>query len=122
MTTQYTCAKCGSAQIQRNSHSGGHARYRCTGCGHQARFVPAAAERAVRYGQVEKLLAERNSQRSIVRVTGVSRMTVAKLAKKAQLACPALPRLRPRKAQQQRWEALELDEMWTFVGRKRRKV
>ena len=83
VTTQHTCAKCGSEQIHRNGHSGGHARYRCNHCGHQARFVPAAAERVARYAQVEKLLTERNSQRSIVRVTGVARMTVAKLAKKS---------------------------------------
>ena len=81
--TQHTCAKCGSKHIHRNGHSAGHARYRCNGCGHQARFVPAATERAARYSQVEKLLTERNSQRSIVRVTGVARMTVAKLAKKS---------------------------------------
>ena len=37
-------------------------------------------------------------------------------------ARPPLPRLRPKKAQRRVWEALELDEMWTFVGRKRRKV
>ena len=98
VTTQYTCAKCGSAQIQRNGHSGGHARYRCTGCGHQARFVPAAAERAARYGQVEKLLAERNSQRSIVRVTGVSRMTVAKLAKKSAASQPGTAAPAPEKS------------------------
>ncbi|WP_460504203.1 hypothetical protein [Hymenobacter agri] len=50
--------------------------------------MPAAAERAARYSQVENLLAERNSQRSIVRVTGVSRMTVAKLAKKSAASQP----------------------------------
>ena len=33
-----------------------------------------------------------------------------------------MPRLRPKKAQRCLWEALELDEMWTFVGRRRRKV
>lgn len=64
--------------------------------------MPAAVERAIRYRQVEKLLVERNSQRSIVRATGVARMTVAKLAKKAQQASPALPRLRPKKARQKR--------------------
>ena len=42
--------------------------------------------------------------------------------KKAQAASPPLPRLRCKKAQKKRWEALELDEMWTFVGHKRRKV
>jgi len=83
------CAKCGSERIRRNGHSGGHARYHCSACGYQARFVPAAAERASRYAQVEKLLVERNSQRSIVRVTGVSRMTVAKLAKKSAASKPA---------------------------------
>lgn len=90
VTTQHTCARCGSEQIRRNGHSGGHARYQCKACGYQARFVPAAAERAARYAQVEKLLAERNSQRSIVRVTGVARMTVAKLAKKSAAREPAL--------------------------------
>ncbi len=35
---------------------------------------------------------------------------------------PALPRLRPKKDQRREWEALELDEMWTFVGQKKRKV
>ena len=33
-----------------------------------------------------------------------------------------MPRLRSHQAQQKRPEALELDEMWTFVGRKKRKV
>jgi len=83
ISTQHLCAACGSAHIRRNGSSQGHAKYRCTACGHQARFTPAAAERALRYAQVEKLLVERNSQRSIVRVTGVSRMTGAKLAKKS---------------------------------------
>jgi len=88
VTTQHTCAKCGSEHIRRNGHSGGHARYQCKACGHQARFAPAAVERAARYAQVEKLLVERNSQRSIVRVTGVARMTVAKLAKKSSAGGP----------------------------------
>jgi transposase-like protein len=90
VTTQHVCARCGSEQIRRNGHSGGHARYQCKSCGYQARFLPAAAERATRYAQVEKLLAERNSQRCIVRVTGVSRMTVAKLAKKSAAGEPGL--------------------------------
>lgn len=33
-----------------------------------------------------------------------------------------MPRLRPKQAQRRQWEALELDEMWTFVGQRRRKV
>ena len=88
--TQHLCAACGSDQLRRNGSSQGHAKYQCKACGHQARLVPAAAERAARYAQVEKLLVERNSQRSIVRATGVSRMTVAKLAKKSTASRAAL--------------------------------
>ena len=88
VTTIHTCAKCGSAEIRRNGRSGGHARYPCKACGHQARFVPAAVGKAVQYAQVEALLVERNSQRRIARVT---RMTIAKRLKKSggRLAAPA---------------------------------
>ncbi len=78
--------------------------------------------KAARYAQVEVLLTERNSQRSTVRATGVARMTIAKLIKKAVLALPQRPRRRPKKAQRRKPEALELDEMWTFGGGRKRKV
>ena len=81
--TQHFCAKCGSADIRRNGTKDGHARYQCKACRHQARFVPAAVAQAVRYAQVDQLLAERNSQRSIVRVTGVARVTIARRLKKS---------------------------------------
>ena len=83
VTTIHTCTKCGSAEIRLNGHSSGHARYHCKACGYQARFVPAAVAKAAQYAQVEALLVERNSQRSIARVTGVARMTVAKRLKKS---------------------------------------
>lgn len=83
VTTQHLCAACGSERIRRNGSAAGHAKYQCKACGHQARFEPAAAAKAVRYAQVDKLLLERNSQRSIVRVTGVSRTTVASRVKKS---------------------------------------
>jgi transposase-like protein len=91
VTTIHTCAKCGSADIRRNGHSQGHARYQCKACGYQARFVPAAVAKAVQYAQIEALSVERNSQRSIARITGVARMTVAKRLKKrgSGLAAPA---------------------------------
>ena len=89
--TQHFCAKCGSDQIRRNGHSQGHARYQCKACRHQARFVPAAVAKAVQYAQVDELLSERNSQRSIVRLTGVSRMSIAQRIKKHW---PVAPRCR----------------------------
>jgi transposase-like protein len=83
ITTHHSCGRCASLQIRKNGSSGGRAKYHCTSCGHQGYFQPAALARAARYSQVEKLLVERVSQRGIVRITGVSRMTVAKLAKKS---------------------------------------
>ena len=81
--TQHLCARCGSEHIRRNGTQGGQSKYQCKACGYQARFVPAAVAKAAQYAQVEALLTERNSQRSIVRATGVARMTIAKLLKKS---------------------------------------
>ncbi len=83
LQTTLACAKCGSTALRKNGHSHGKAKYRCAACRYQAAFEPAAPRKAAQYAQVEKLLVERTSQRSIVRATGVARMTVAKLAKKS---------------------------------------
>ena len=84
--TQHYCAKCASEQIRRNGHSGGRAKYQCKACGHQGYFQPAAVEKARQYAQVDQLLAERNSLRSIARATGVARNTIAKRVKKSVAA------------------------------------
>ena len=86
--TQHLCARCGSEHIRRNGTQGGQPKYQCKACGYQARFVPASLAKAVQYAQVEALLSERNSQRSIVRATGVARMTIAKLVKKSGAGLP----------------------------------
>ena len=80
---QHLCARCGSEHIRRNGTQGNQPKYPCKACGYQAQFVPAAVAKAAQYAQVEALLTERNSQRSIVRATSVARMTIAKLIKKS---------------------------------------
>ncbi len=80
--TAHSCAKCGSTALHKNGSSAGKAKYRCTTCGHQAVFAPAEPARAAQREQVNKLLEERNSQRSIARVSGVARMTIARWIKK----------------------------------------
>ena len=94
MTIHY-CAKCASDQLRRNGSKQGQPKYQCKACGYQGLFVPAAARKAAQYAQVDALLLERNAQRSIARVTGVARMTIAKRIKKssppsATAAAPAL--------------------------------
>ena len=88
--TQHFCGKCGSDQIWQNGHRQDHARYQYKVCRYQARFVPAAIAKAAQYAQVDQLLAERNSQRSIVRATGVSRRTIAGRLKKSLDGCSLL--------------------------------
>ena len=59
-------------------------------CRYQSLFVPAAARKAAQYVQVDVLLAGRNAQRSIARVTGAVRMTIARRLKKSS-GRPAAP-------------------------------
>ena len=69
-----------------------------------------------------KLLVERNSQRSIVRATGVSRMTIAGWIKKVRTKVVENEVIEADVVEADAAEAiLGLDEMWTFVGRKKRK-
>ena len=90
--TQHVCAKCASEQIRRDGSSGGRAKYQCKACGHQGYFQPASVEKARQYAQVDQLLRERNSLRSIVRLTGIARNTVAKRVKKsADASAPTAP-------------------------------
>ena len=100
--TQHCCAKCGSEQIRRNGSNNGQPKYRCLACGYQALFVPAAARKAAQYAQVDALLVARNSQRSIVRATGIARMTIAKRLKKSVGSClaaaPAAAKKGPKEA------------------------
>ncbi|GAB3224200.1 hypothetical protein GCM10027346_04090 [Hymenobacter seoulensis] len=58
-------------------------------------FTPAAAREASQYAQVEKLLVERVWQRAIVRLTGVSRQTIVKLAKESADHAPIPPAAEP---------------------------
>ena len=97
------------------------AQYQCTACRYQGLFVPAAVRTAAQYAQVDALPVKRDSQRSIARATDVARMSIAKRIQKAVAPSPTLLRLRPKKAQRKRWEARELDEIWMFMGRKKRK-
>ena len=99
--TQHFCAKCGSAAVRRNGSKKGQPKYPCTACRYQGLFVPAAVRKAVQYAQVDALLSERNSQRSIVRLTSMARMTIAKRIKKSgpSFAAPAAAALGDSSAQ-----------------------
>jgi transposase-like protein len=79
------CPKCGSDHLRKNGHWQGCAQFYCKACNYRGRFNQKSIERAQKYKQVEQLLLERNCQRSMARLTGVSRPRVAKLTKKSLL-------------------------------------
>jgi transposase-like protein len=83
LQTTFRCGKCGSTAVRKNGSLKGQPKYQCTACRYQAVFSPAAPGKARAYAQVAQLLLERVSQRAIVRLTGVSRPTIVKLAKKS---------------------------------------
>ena len=93
--TPVVCGKCGSEAVRKNGSRKGKAKYQCTACRYQALFEPAAVSKAVQYAQVEKLLLERVSQRAIVRLTGVSRPTIVRLAKKSADHAATTPQAEP---------------------------
>lgn len=80
--TEHFCGHCGSEHICRNGSSGGRAKYAYKACARQGYFEPASVAKATKLAQVDALLVERNSQRSIARATGIARMTIAKRVKK----------------------------------------
>ncbi|MCX7840742.1 MAG: IS1 family transposase [Anaerolineae bacterium] len=113
----YRCTHCHSDQIVKNGHNPqGKQQYRCKACGRGGVLNPT-----VRYSeqQKEQILAtyrERPSLRGIERIYGVARQTVARWLKKALTLPPLESTLLPAQAD----DVLELDEMWSFVGKKER--
>ena len=95
LQTTLTCGKCGSTDLRKNGSRQGQPKYQCKTCRYQALFAPAATRKAAQYAQVEKLLTERVSQRAIVRLTGVARPTIVKLAKKSPGHGAAAPQAQP---------------------------
>lgn len=86
--TKHFCAKCASGQIRHNCSSGGRAKYPCKACGHQGYFQPAAVEKVRQCVQVDQVLLERVSLRSIMRLAGVARNTIAKRMNKSAATGP----------------------------------
>ena len=116
------CRRCGSEQVRKNGSSGGRTKYQCKACAFQGYVHPAGPGRAVRYARVDQL---GRAQFAAQHRAGHGRFAhdhgqAGKKKCSCQVRpCPACGR---KKAQRRVWEALELDEMWTYVGQRRRKV
>lgn len=108
------CRRCDSVNLRKNGHTpSGQQKFHCKDCNAYGTLDTKEQERAHKQATVEKLHLERLSQRAIARTTGMSRMTVAAILKKA--LTPIGQSIHPRASR----PILELDELWSFVGSKR---
>ena len=115
------CPRCGLAHAKKNGHTHYHKQnYRCLSCGRQ--FVRDSQRvgddtRAL----VKRLLLERLSLRGICRVTGLSLtwllQFIASLYERLPDDLCVAPASPQRRVHLLRLEA-EVDELWSFVGRK----
>jgi insertion element IS1 protein InsB len=117
-TSVPTCSRCTAAHVVRNGvNSVGTPTFRCRSCRH--RFVanprkgPVSEEKR---DLIRRLLLERLSLRAIVRVVGVSRSWLQRFVNTLYAQTPWEPGDLKKKDGQVR---LEVDELWSFIGRKR---
>jgi insertion element IS1 protein InsB len=115
------CPRCGLSHSKRNGHT--HYRkqnYRCLGCGRQFVRDSQRVDEAAR-ALVKKLLLERLSLRGICRVAGVSLTWLLHFIATLYAQLPddlcVATNSPGRRVRLLRLEA-ELDELWSFVGRR----
>ena len=119
-----TCHNCNSACKRSGKHRNGLQRYRCSQC--RKTFTEDHAQPLDdmrlpmdKAESILKLLVEGMSLRSIERVTGVHRDTIMSLLLLAGERCQ---QLMDAKMQNLNARYLQVDEIWTYVGKKRRNV
>ena len=118
-TITYQCTNCGSTNIIRNGRNKcGNRQYHCKDCGAYRVLKPKSRYSRKKKETILKACKERCSLRGIQRIFGVNRKTVARWIKALVSYLPALSQtLLPAET----GDVLELDEMWSFVGKKRTK-
>jgi len=118
-TITYTCHSCGSINIIRNgTNKCGNQQYHCKDCGVYRVLLPHQHSARQAKEKALKAYQERTSLRGIERIFGVCRQTIAGWIDTHVHALPSLlETLLPAKAN----DVLELDEVWSFVGKRAEK-
>lgn len=118
------CPKgCASVAVKAGKRSDGLQRFRCSSCGKtfsESRVQDSLFETKQAVDDAKALLAlqllvEGNSIRSTERITGLHRDTVMSLLVKAGTRCAALM---SEKVRDVPVEDVQMDEIWSFVGKK----
>ena len=118
-TITYSCHSCNSINIVKNgTNKCGNQQYHCQNCGIYRVLDPKNEQEHPDKAKVLKAYRERVSLRGLVRIFGICRKTImrwlieeeADLPDLAETLLPAQPD-----------DILELDEAWSFVGKKQEK-
>ena len=114
------CRHCASTNTIRHGYTRkGKQRYRCRTCARSFVHDPgSAAYDAARKEEILRAYHERTSLRGLSRIFGVSRNTVTRWLKKASGLPPLERTLAPAS---EGGEVLELDELWSFVLKRKNK-
>src|SRR5947209_20095405 len=120
MVTQViTCYHCDSENIVKNGFApNGKQKYLCHDCGRQSREDPGAPTPTHRKGARRSLALTRNAPLSgASRAPSGSRATPSRAGSKKAASLPSLAQTLP-PAPPSEDLVLELDELWSFVGKK----
>ena len=111
--TVYTCMRCHSPNIIRNSHNlSSNPQFKCKDYGRSSAIKPKVKYTEQQKEHIISTYYERGSLRALYRLYGVAPATLTRWIKKAQT--PLSDSVVAAEAD----DVLELDEMWTYVRRK----
>jgi insertion element IS1 protein InsB len=118
-TITYTCTRCGSINIVRNgTNKCGNPQYHCKDCGAYRVLQPKQGYTPSQKRTILHAYRERMSLRGVQRVFQVCRQTVIRWLEHLLTILPSLREtLLPARAN----DVLEVDEAWSFVGKKEEK-
>src|SRR5687768_10791298 len=110
------CPKCGSTKLVKNGHDyKGAQKYACKACGSYGTLLAKKGHGQSVQQQVKRAVLERVSLRGISRIFAISRPT---LMRWIEAWATTLPPLTTTLVEAELNDELELDEVWSFVGKK----
>ena len=115
----YTCDQCGSSNLVKNgTNKCGNPQYHCKDCGVYRVLNPQIGYDDAKRQQVLRAAQERVSLRGLERIFGIARQTIARWIRAHVQRLPVLvDTLLPFQV----GDVLEIDELWSFVGKKDQK-
>lgn len=115
----YHCPHCESDQLVKNGHNKANSQQaHCKNCGAYFVLEPKQSQNTVTHRTILKTALERCSLRGLERIFQVTRQTIATWIEAFVRALPPFREtIRPARPD----DTLELDEAWSFVGRKKQK-